>query len=194
MGPFCWTQGTSLHLRYTSVGCTNEASSDCGAPEGTEYTRSADLPTYQPKSVHSSSYTCCAGCYIHRTSRASFTKPSLVDSESIVYAFLESIEGILLLICTESALIKIGPTCSSVIDAILLCVAGRQPRQIYWGGRQHGHCNIWWTCVVDSDKHPVTTVLQIAQPSMQVMSIPCSRKNAATSFLCSPAMATTVMV
>ena len=113
------------------MGCTNEASSDCGAPEGTEYTRSADLPTYQPKSVHSSSYTCCEGCYIHWASRASFTKTSLVDSESIVYAFLESIEGILLLICTESAHIKIGPTCSSVIDAILLCVAGRQPRQIY---------------------------------------------------------------
>ena len=38
------------------MGCTNEASSDCGAPEGTEYTRSVDLPTYQPKLVHSSPY------------------------------------------------------------------------------------------------------------------------------------------
>ena len=158
--------------------------------------RSADLPTYQPKSVHSSSYTCCEGCYIHWTSRehSAFTKPSLVDSKSIVYAFLESIEGILLLVRTESALVKISPTCSTVIDVILLCVAGRQPCQMYWGGRHHGHCNIWWTCVVDSDKHHVTTVLQIAQPSMQVLSIPCSRKNAATSLLCSPAVATTVMV
>ena len=116
------------------MGCTNEASSDCGGPEGTGYARSADLPMYQPISqfilIH---LTCCESYYIHWTSRkhSASTKTSLVDSEGIVYPFLKSIKCVLQLICTESALIKIGPTCSSVIDNILLCVAGRQPRQIY---------------------------------------------------------------
>ena len=44
MGPFCWMQGTSPHLRNTSVGCTNHtASSDSGASEGTEHTNNADM-------------------------------------------------------------------------------------------------------------------------------------------------------
>ena len=84
---------------------------------------------YQPNLLHLSSYTCCEGCYIHWASRenSTSTKFSLVDSESVIDAFLESIKCALLLIRTEPTLIKVGSTRPPVVDVILLCVAGRQP-------------------------------------------------------------------
>ena len=57
-------------------------------------------------------FTCCEGSCIHWTCRehSTSTEPSLVDSETVVSAFLQSIKCVLLIICIQSALVNVGPT------------------------------------------------------------------------------------
>ena len=137
-------QGTRLHLSNTSVCRTNAASSNCGAPEGTEYVQNYALSkqvilVYLNISTFIIYCTCCEGLCIHwaSTEYSTSTEPSLIDGEGVVYAFLESTKCVLLTICLQTALINVSPTCSPVVDVVLLCVAGSHPCQTYRGRRQH---------------------------------------------------------
>ena len=73
------------------------------------------------------------GACIHWASRehSTSTEPTLGDSETVVYAFLQSIKCVLLMISIQLALINIGPTRPPVVDVVLLCVAGGHPCQMY---------------------------------------------------------------
>ena len=70
---------------------------------------------------------------MHWSSReySTSTEPRLVDSETVVHVFLESINCVLLMTCVQPALINIGSTCSSVVDMVLLCVAESHPGQVH---------------------------------------------------------------
>ena len=61
-------------------------------------------------------FTCCEGSCIHWVSRehSTSTEPSLGDSETVVYAFLQSIKYVLLMMSIQHALINIGPTCPPI--------------------------------------------------------------------------------
>ena len=69
---------------------------------------------------------------MHLASREhSMATESLVDKESIVYTFLQSLNYLLLMICVHPALINIATTSSPVVDVVFLCVAGSHPCQTY---------------------------------------------------------------
>ena len=61
------------------------------------------------KSLHLYYDTCCEGSCIHWTSgeHSTSTEPSLGDSETVVSAFLESINCVLLIISIQPAVINI---------------------------------------------------------------------------------------
>ena len=105
-------------------------SSDCGAPEGTKLESGARAYVVIVSLYYD---TCCEGSCIHWTSgeHSTSTEPSLGDSETVVYTFLQSIKCILLMISIQPALINIGSTCPPVVDMVLLCVAGSHPCQMY---------------------------------------------------------------
>ena len=66
---------------------------------------------------------------MHWSSReySTSTEPRLVDSETVVHVFLESINCVLLMTCVQPALINIGSTCSSVVYRYGTAVCGREP-------------------------------------------------------------------
>ena len=101
--------------------------------------------------------TCCECLCIHWASRehSTSTEPRPVDSESVVYAFLELTKCMVFTICFQPALINVGTTCSSVVDVVLLCVAGSHPCQTYWGRRQHNCWEVFWTC----SSHTTTIII-----------------------------------
>ena len=97
-------------------------------------------------------FTCCEGSCIHWTCRehSTSTEPSLGDSETVVYTFLESIKCVLLMISIQPSLINIGPTCPPVVDVVLVYVAGSHTCQMYWSGRQH---SCWEVLQTYSNRH-----------------------------------------
>jgi len=93
-------------------------------------------------------HTCCESVCIHWSSRelSASSKPSLVDSESVVHAFLEFIKCAFSMAGIHTALINIGPTRPPVVYVVLLCVTGSHPCQIHWGRRQHSCWEILGAC------------------------------------------------
>ena len=77
--------------------------------------------------------TCCESPCIPWASSeySTSTEPRLVDSETVVYAFLQSVKSVLLVICVQTALMNIATTSSPVVDMVLVCVAGSHPGQTY---------------------------------------------------------------
>ena len=78
-------------------------------------------------------YTCCKCPCIHWASReySTSTKSSLIDSETVVYVFMQSINCVLLVICVYPALMNIATTNPFVVDMVVLCVAGSYPSQTH---------------------------------------------------------------
>jgi len=130
-------------------------------------------------------FTCCEGSCIHWTSgeHSTSTEPSLVDSETVVYTFLQTIKCVPLMISIQPLLLNKDSTCPPVVDVVLLCVAGSHPCQM------HICWEVLWTYTVAG-----IFWSYITNTNLQLCSIPSSGRSITPSFLYSPAVATTVMV